>query len=155
MPSSSASQIHYPKMKVDPVENIMLSRSIELSDANPPKAPTWRASCQCFTTDSLPRGYPGQLFGLRRMQNSAVNARDSRFILVRALDRDRVIALRPVGVSLLRWIDWYMFQLSLDLLLWTFYFLSYRSKEPCPPLYSPGDKSPSELQCKGRSRIRG
>jgi hypothetical protein len=31
--------------------------------------------------------------------------RDNRFILVRALDRDRVIALRPVGVSLLRWID--------------------------------------------------
>ena len=42
----------------------------------------------------------GSLFGLRRMQNSTVNARDSRFILVRAFDRDRVIALRPVGVSL-------------------------------------------------------
>jgi hypothetical protein len=26
--------------------------------------------------------------------------RDSRFILVRAIDRDRVINLRPVGVSL-------------------------------------------------------
>ena len=36
---SSASQIHEPKMKVDPVEKIMLSRSIELSDANSPKAP--------------------------------------------------------------------------------------------------------------------
>ena len=34
------------------------------------------------------------------MQNSTVNARDSQFILVQALDRDRVIALRPVGVSL-------------------------------------------------------
>ena len=45
-------------------------------------------------------GTQGSLFGLRRMQNSTVNARDSRFILVRALDRDRVIALRPVGVSL-------------------------------------------------------
>lgn len=31
------------------------------------KAPTWRASCRCFTTDSLPRGYSGQLFGLRRI----------------------------------------------------------------------------------------
>jgi hypothetical protein len=31
--------------------------------------------------------------------------RDSQFILVWALNRDRVIALRPVGVSLLRWID--------------------------------------------------
>ena len=40
------------------------------------------------------------MFGLQRMQNSAVNARDSRFILVQALDRDRVISLRPVGVSL-------------------------------------------------------
>ena len=56
----SASQIHEPKMKVDPVEKIMLSRSVELSDANSPKAPTWRASCRCFTIDSLPRGYPGQ-----------------------------------------------------------------------------------------------
>ena len=45
-------------------------------------------------------GTRGSLFGLRRMQNSMVNARDSRFILVRALDRGRVIALRPVGVSL-------------------------------------------------------
>ena len=42
----------------------------------------------------------GSLFGLQRMQNLTVNARDSQFILVRALDRDRVIALRPVGVSL-------------------------------------------------------
>ena len=40
------------------------------------------------------------MFGLQRMQNSMVNARDSRVILVRALDLDRVIALRPVGVSL-------------------------------------------------------
>jgi hypothetical protein len=31
--------------------------------------------------------------------------RDSRFILVWALGHDRVIALRSVGVSLLRWID--------------------------------------------------
>ena len=75
-------------MKVDPVEKIMLSRSIELSDANPPKAPTWRASCQCFITDSLPRGYPGQLFGLRRMLELDGERRDNRFILVQALDRD-------------------------------------------------------------------
>ena len=40
------------------------------------------------------------MFGLQRMQNLMVNARDSRFILVQALDRDQVIALRPVGVSL-------------------------------------------------------
>ena len=45
-------------------------------------------------------GTRGSLFGLQRMQNSMINARDSRFILVRTLDRDRVIALRPVGVSL-------------------------------------------------------
>ena len=42
----------------------------------------------------------GSWFGLWRMQNSTVNARDSRFILVWTLDRDRVIALRLVGVSL-------------------------------------------------------
>ena len=43
-------------------------------------------------------GIQGSMFGLRRILNSTVNARDSRFILVRALDCDRVIALRPVGV---------------------------------------------------------
>jgi hypothetical protein len=32
------------RRKVDPVEKIMLSRSIELSDANPPKAPTGAAA---------------------------------------------------------------------------------------------------------------
>ena len=40
------------------------------------------------------------MFGLQRMRNSTVNARDSRFILVQALDCGRVIALRPVGVNL-------------------------------------------------------
>ena len=33
-------------------------------------------------------GTRGSLFGLQRMQNSTVNARDSRFILVRTPDRD-------------------------------------------------------------------
>ena len=42
----------------------------------------------------------GSMFGFRRMRNSTVNARDGRFILVRALDCDRVIALCLVGVSL-------------------------------------------------------
>ena len=57
-------------------------------------------------------GTRGSIFGLQCMQNSMVNARDSRFILVRALDRDRVIGLRPVGVSLLRWIDCEVFSCS-------------------------------------------
>ena len=100
LPSSSALQIHEPKMKVDPFEKIMLSRSIKLSDAKSPKAPTWRASCRCLTTDSLPRGYPGSIFGLRHMLDLMVNARDSRFILVQALDRRSSTTLRPVGVSL-------------------------------------------------------
>jgi hypothetical protein len=56
--------------------------------------------CWCLTTDSLPRGYPGQLFGLRRVLELDGERRDIRFILVRTLDRDRVITLRPVGVSL-------------------------------------------------------
>jgi hypothetical protein len=43
-------------------------------------------------------GYPGQLFGFRLVRNSTVNARDSRFILVRALDCDRVIAFTPVPI---------------------------------------------------------
>ena len=49
-------------------------------------------ACHGVTRDSM--------FGLQRMRNSTVNARDSRFILVQALDCGRVIALRPVGVSL-------------------------------------------------------
>ena len=64
----SASQIHEPKMKVDPVEKIMLSRSVELSDANSSKAPTWRASCQCLMTGNPSWGYPGRCsegFGVR------------------------------------------------------------------------------------------
>jgi hypothetical protein len=41
--------------------------------------------------------------------------RDSQFILVRAFDRDRVIALRPVAVSLLRWIDCAMLSLFIGM----------------------------------------
>jgi hypothetical protein len=78
----------------------MLSKSVELLIAIVPQAPTWRASCRCLTNDSLRREYSGQLFGLRRMLELNDKLRDSRFILVRALDRDRVITLRPVGVSL-------------------------------------------------------
>jgi hypothetical protein len=59
-----------------------------------------RRECRCLTTDSLPRGYPGQLFGLWRVLELDDERRDSQFILVRALDRDRVIALCPVDVSL-------------------------------------------------------
>jgi hypothetical protein len=53
----------------------------------------------CLTTDSLPQEYLGQLFRLRRVLELDSERSDSRFILVRALDRDRVITLRPVGVS--------------------------------------------------------
>jgi hypothetical protein len=88
-------------MKIDLIRKITLSKSVELLIVIVSKAPTWRASYRCLTTDSLPRGYPGQLFGLRRMLELDGERGDSRFILVWALDRDRVIALRPVGVSLL------------------------------------------------------
>jgi hypothetical protein len=84
---SSASQTPDPKMKVDPIEKIMSSKSVELLIVIAPKAPTWRASCRCLTTDSLPRGYPGQLFGLRCVLELDGERRDSRFILVQALDR--------------------------------------------------------------------
>jgi hypothetical protein len=70
----------------------MLSKSIELSDANPLKAPTWRASCRYFTTDSLSLGYPRQFFELQRMLKLDGERKDSRFILVRALDHDQVVA---------------------------------------------------------------
>jgi hypothetical protein len=87
-------------MKIDPIWKIILSKSVELLIAIALKAPTWHASCRCLTPNSLPRGYPGQLFGLRRMLELDSERRDSQFILVRALDRDRIIALRPVSVSL-------------------------------------------------------
>ena len=60
----------------------------------------WRGPVDVSQLIACHEGTQGSLFGLQRMQNSTVNARDNRFILVRALDRDRVIALRPVGVSL-------------------------------------------------------
>ena len=118
----------------------MLSRSVELSDVVSPKAPTWRASCRCFTTDDLPRGTRGSIFGLQCMQNSTVNARDSRFILVQTLDHDRVIALCPVGVSL-----------CVELIVKCCVALSLLlppSKEPCPPLYSQEARVLVGLQCR-------
>jgi hypothetical protein len=83
--------------------------------------------------------------------NSTVNTEtDSRFILVRTLDHDRVIALRPVSVSLLRWIDYVVLSLlqSLDREVYSYclmFIFLYRSREPCPPLYSLGGKSPSRF----------
>jgi hypothetical protein len=38
MPLSSASQIHDPKMKIDPIGKIMLSKSVELLIAIAPKS---------------------------------------------------------------------------------------------------------------------
>jgi hypothetical protein len=100
LPLLSTSQIHDLKMKINPGGKIMLSKSIELLIAIALQAPTWRASYQCLTTDSLPRGYLGQLFGLRCTLELDGERRDNRFILVWALDRDWVITLRPVGVRL-------------------------------------------------------
>jgi hypothetical protein len=54
LPSSSASETHDLKMKIDPVGKIMLLKSVELLIAIASKAPTWRASCQCLETGSLP-----------------------------------------------------------------------------------------------------
>jgi hypothetical protein len=77
-----ALQTHDPKMKVDPIGKIVLSKSVEFLIAIAPKAPTWSASCRCLTTDSLPWGYPGQLFRLQRVLELDGERRDSRFILV-------------------------------------------------------------------------
>jgi hypothetical protein len=55
---------------------------------------------RCSATDSLPRGYPGQLFRLQRVLELDSERRDSPFILVRALNHDRVITLRPIDVNL-------------------------------------------------------
>jgi hypothetical protein len=65
----------------------MLSKSVELLVVIISKAPIWRASCRCLTINSLPQGYPGQLFGLWHMLELDNERRGSQFILVRALDR--------------------------------------------------------------------
>jgi hypothetical protein len=83
----------------------MLSRSAELLDANPPKAPTWRASCRCFTMDSLPRGTPDSCSGFgvcrtRRLTQETVD-------LYWFGPRDRVIAFTSSRRLPLRWIDCY------------------------------------------------
>ena len=87
-------------MKVDPVEKIMLLRSVELSMQIHRKPLPGAPAVDVSPLIAYHGGTQGTLFGLQRMQNSTVNARDSQFILVRALDRDRVIALRLVSVSL-------------------------------------------------------
>ena len=57
--------------------------------------------CRCFTTDSLPRGYPGQLFGLRRIVELGGYAKRLTIYTGSGPRLGRVIALRPVlGVSL-------------------------------------------------------
>jgi hypothetical protein len=127
------------------------------TDLNLPK----RIRCRCLTTNSLPWGYPGQLFRLRRMLELDDERRDSRFILVWTLDRDRVIALRPVGLivlccllSLLQgclrplFILVEMVVVRLDPEVYSYYLRSvflYLSRKPYPPLYSPGGKSPSRF----------
>jgi hypothetical protein len=79
---------------------MLILGSVELSNAVLSKVSTWCVSCRCLTTDSLSWGYPGQLFGLRRVLELDGERRDSQFILVRALDRDQVMTLRSVGVSI-------------------------------------------------------
>jgi hypothetical protein len=46
---------------------------------------------------------------------------DSRFILVRALDHDRVTTLCPVDVSLLRWINYIVSSLVIGVLVASLY----------------------------------
>jgi hypothetical protein len=75
-------------MNFDPSGKIMSSKSVELLVMIAPKAPTWHANYRCLTTDSLPQGYPGQLFGLQCMLELDGERRYSRFILVWALDRN-------------------------------------------------------------------
>ena len=72
-------------------------------------------------------GVPGAvLFGLWRMLNSMVNTRDSRFILVQALDRRSSNDPTSSRRWPLRWIDY-------EVLCCTIVFFF---QEPCPPLYS-------------------
>ena len=97
MLSPSALQIQDPKTKVVPAEKVILRlRSAELSRKNSSKAPTWRASCRCFTTDSLPRGYPGQLFGLRRIAEFGGYAKRLTLYTGSGPRLGRVITLHPV-----------------------------------------------------------
>jgi len=73
------------------------------------------------------RGTVAVSFGLRRMLNSMVNARDSRFILVQALDRrssnDPTSSRR------------FAFCVGLIMKCYVVQLFSF-FQEPCPPLYS-------------------
>ena len=51
---------------------------------------------RCFTTDSLPRGYPGQLFGLRRITEFGGYAKRLTIYTGSVPRLGRVITLRPV-----------------------------------------------------------
>jgi hypothetical protein len=65
-----------------------------------------RNVCWYFTTDSLPWGYPGQLFRLRRMLNSKVNARDCWFIMVWALVISNNLYVQSALTFTLDWLLW-------------------------------------------------
>jgi len=54
------------------------------------------SACRCFTTDSLPRGYPGQLFGLRRIAEFGGYAKRLTIYTGLGPRLGRVITLRPV-----------------------------------------------------------
>ena len=84
--------------------------------------------CRCFTTDSLPRGYPGQYVRASvYAELDGLTQETADLSWFRPSIVDRVITLRPVGLSLLRWIDCQELCRTIVLLL---------PQEPCPPLYS-------------------
>ena len=118
----------------------MRLRSAELSRKNSSKAPTWCVSCRCFTTDSLPRGYPGQLFGLRRIAKFGGYAKRLTIYTGSGPRLGRVITLRPVlALAYLRCIA-----LSIG--------YAFSSQwVPSPALYSPG----AERRCLCPIRIQG
>ena len=89
------------------------------------------------------------MFGLQRLWNSTVNASDSRFILVQALDYGRVIALRPVGVSPC------VVLIVCCCVVEVVSSSVHRSKEPCPPLYSQEARVLVGLQCRVLVGLQG
>jgi hypothetical protein len=100
----------------------------------------------------LVTGYSGLLFrGHRRMKNSMVNSETT--IYTGSVRRNSV----GVPTSSLRWIVYYALRLGFRRLLselrWGLFLLFCQYREPYPPLYSPGDKSYSRLQCINSSRI--
>jgi hypothetical protein len=93
-------------------------------------------NCRCLMTNNLSWGYLGWCsMGFDELRNSAVT--QETVIYTGSGPQNWVKVFTSCWCETLCWI----------VFVWL-YVMTYRSREPYPPLYTSGGKSPSRLQCK-------